>query len=204
LGRVDARLPLALLRAVRQQDTPVELLPDEPASSFFPQRLGLSDVVEDQIRQFEEMARRRRPVDEARVAALLELIVRRVDAAAVLGAAGKGLGRRVVEGRSRLMRGLSRRLPVALRRRAVARTLDAALPGLLGGSDVRVSNSPLEVRARDALTARIGSYGGACQLFSSAIATAVSLYGVSGQVIHAGCQRHGDEACVWRLEAAAE
>ena len=40
LGRVDARLPLALLQALQQQDEPVELMPDENPGAFFPNRRG--------------------------------------------------------------------------------------------------------------------------------------------------------------------
>ncbi len=97
---VDARLPLALLQAVQLQDTPPELLPEEHPRSFYPNRLGLSDVIEDQIRQMRRLARRRRRVGEAHVEALLELVARRSDAGAVFDAAGllelSGLGRRTV------------------------------------------------------------------------------------------------------------
>lgn len=201
MGQVDARLPLALLRAIRQQDTPPELQPDEPVSAFFPTRLGLSEVVEDQIRQFERMARRGRAVDEARAAALLELIVRRTDAAAVLSAAGETLAQMIYSRSSQLRRRLIARLPAPFRRRAALRTLRSSLPGLLGAGDVRLDRNPLEVRARDAITARVGAYGGACQLYSTTLSRFFDLYGVGGAgVTHLSCQRHGDEACVWKAE----
>lgn len=203
MGQVDARLPLALLRAIQRQDEPPELLPDEPAGSLFPKRLGLSDVIEDQIRQFERLARRRRGVEESQVTALIELIVRRMDAAAVLSAAGEELARSVLRSQARFSRRLSRSLPVALRRRATARALKSTLPGLLAASRVQVGRSPLEVRTRDSITARVGSYSGACQLVSTTISTAADLFHVDARVVtHSACQRHGAELCVWTAEAA--
>lgn len=201
MGQVDARLPLALLRAVRLQDTPADVLPDEPVSSFFPQRLGLSDVVEDQIRQFEALARKRRPVDEERVAALFELIVRRMDAAAVLNAAGEKLARMTLGSRSSFRMRLKRRFPPSLRRGTAVRALRSILPEVTGGDSLTVSRNPLEVRAKGALTARVGDYGGACQLYSSTVSSVLSLLGMNdAEVIHVACQRHGDEFCVWRAE----
>ena len=201
LGQVDARLPLALLRAIRQQDTPPELQPDEPVSEFFPTRLGLSGVVEDQIRQFERLARRGRAVDEGRAAALLELIVRRTDAAAVLAAAGEALALMVYGRSSKLRRRLITRLPAPFRRREALRTLRSSLQELLGAADVTLNGNPIEVRARDAITARVGSYGGACQLYSTTLSRFFGLYGVGDDgFTHLSCQRHGDEACVWKAE----
>jgi predicted hydrocarbon binding protein len=170
-------------------------------SAFFPARLGLSEVVEDQIRQFEKLARRGRAVDEGRAAALLELIVRRTDAAAVLAAAGEALAMMVYGRSSKLRRRLLARLPAPFRRREALRALRSSLQELLGAADVTLRRNPIEVRARDAITARVGAYGGACQLYSTTLSRFFDLWGVAESgVSHLSCQRHGDEACVWKME----
>ncbi|MEE8517979.1 MAG: hypothetical protein V3S98_02505, partial [Dehalococcoidia bacterium] len=88
-ARVDPRLPLALLEAVQEQDTPPELLPDEQPELSFPQRLGLSGVVLDQVREFRRLVKKRRKVEIDQVEALLELVARRSDAHEIFDATGR-------------------------------------------------------------------------------------------------------------------
>jgi len=149
---VDARLPLALLEAVRRQDTPEDWLPDENPAAVFPHRLGLSHVIDGQVRKFHRLARRRRRVDEAQVEALVELIARRRDATQIFAAAGRRLARYYFVGLPGLFRRLSRRLPRRLRQPALVRTLRAANGTFLVAEEVAVDKTPLQVRARGTLT----------------------------------------------------
>ncbi|UCC71164.1 MAG: hypothetical protein JSV86_12300 [Gemmatimonadota bacterium] len=199
---VDARLPLALLRAMQRQDTPPELMPDEHPRSFFPHRLGLSDVVAEQIRRFRRSARLRRRVGEAQVEALLELIARRSDADAVFSAAGRELAGLHFSGPAGIFRRLTKRLPQPLRRRAALRTLRTAHGAYLIAADKHlVKTAPLEIRATDPVTARIGEYGAACKLYGSLAASLLELSGLGQTTVsHTECQRRGDERCVWRVE----
>jgi predicted hydrocarbon binding protein len=198
---IDARLPLALLQAVQQQDTPPELMPDEHPHSFFPHRLGLSGVVEDQIRQFRRLARQRRRVAETEVVALLELIARRSDAGAVFTAAGRELAGQFFSGPTGLLRRIARRLPLRLRERAAHRTLRTAHGTYLIAAEKAVEIKPLEIRATDALTARVGDYSAACKLYGSLAASLLELSGLGRTTVaHTQCQRRGDAACVWRVE----
>ncbi|MGD2217338.1 MAG: hypothetical protein PVJ64_11290 [Gemmatimonadales bacterium] len=199
---IDARLPLALLQAVQQQDTPPQLMPDEHPHSFFRHRLGLSGVVEHQIRQFRRLARQRRRVAEPEVAALLELIARRSDAGAVLTAAGRELAQLYFSGPAGVLRRIARRLPLPLRERAALRTLRTAHGTYLIAADKAIAAKPLEIRATDALTARVGEYSAACKLYSSLAASLLELSGLGRTTVaHTHCQRRGDDACVWRAEA---
>lgn len=198
---IDARLPLALLQAMQQQDTPPELMPDEHPHSFFPHRLGLSGVVEEQIRQMRRMARQRRRVGEAEVVALLELISRRPDAGAVFSAAGRELAGLYFSGPRGALRRIARRLPRPLRKRAALRTLRAAHGTYLIAADKAVESKPLEIRATDALTARVGEYSAACKLYGSLAANLLELSGLGATTVaHPECQRRGDERCVWKVE----
>ncbi len=197
---IDARLPLALLRALQQLDTPPELLPDEVPAAIFPNRLGLSGVIEERVRKFEQFARARRRVDGSEVTSLLELIARRTDAGAVFAAAGQALAELHFKGIS-LRRPIARRLPRPLRVRAAVRELRKAQGKFLVAADLKVRRKPLEIHATDALTARVGEYGGACRLYSALAARVLELSGLRGPtVVHPECQRLGDACCVWRVE----
>jgi hypothetical protein len=189
-----------LLCAVQQQDTPPELLPDEHPRSFFPHRLGLSGVVEEQIRQFRRLARLRRGVDEAQVEALLGLVARRPDAGDVFAAAGRGLAGLHFSGFMGALRRVVRRLPMPLRRRAAVRTLRTAQGAFLVATDLSVKPEPLEIRATDALSVRAGTEGAACQLYASLAASLLELSGAGPTtVVHPECQGRGDPRCVWRV-----
>ena len=199
--RIDARLPLALLRAIQQQDTPPGLMPDENPRHFFPHRLGLSGVVDVQISEFRRLARLRRRVDQNRVEALLELVARRSDASDVFTDAGHQLARYHFSGPVGAFRRLRRRLPRALRRRAAIRALRKAHQAFLVATQSSIQTDPIEIHATDALTARVGEYGGACKMYGS---LSVGLLEASGfgpvRVTHSECQRLGARKCVWVVE----
>jgi hypothetical protein len=197
---VDARLPLALLEAVRRQDTPEDWLPDENPASVFPHRLGLSQVIDGQVRKFHRLARRRRRVDEAQVEALVELVSRRRDAPQIFAAAGRRLARYYFVGLPGFFRRISRRLPRRLRQPALVRTLRSANVTFLVASELAVDKAPLQVRARGALTARARGAGSACQLYVAFAKQLLELAGVdSPQVVHTECQGRGDSHCVWTV-----
>ncbi len=202
---VDARLPLALLQAMQRQDTPPGTLPDEPPQAFFPHRLGLSGVVEEQIRHFRRRARLRRRVDVSQLEALLELIARRPDAGAVFTAAGRELAGFHFSGPLGLVRRLSRRLPRSLRQKAALRALRTAHDAFLIAGAAAVEAKPLEISATDAVTARVGGYGAACKLYGSLAAGLLELSGLGPLTVgHPECQRHGADRCVWRVENALD
>lgn len=198
---VDARLPLALLEAVKRQDTPEDWLPDENPASAFPHRLGLSRVIDGQVHKFHRLARRRQRVDEAQVEALLELISRRRDAPQIFAAAGRRLARYYFAGLPGFLRRASRRLPRRLRERAMVSTLRAANGALLVARELAVDHAPLQVRARGALTARVRGAGSACQIYVAFATQLLELGGAdSAKVVHTECQGRGDRHCVWAMQ----
>lgn len=197
---VDSRVPLALLRAVRHQDTPPELLPEENPGSVFPHRLGLSGVVEDQIRRFHRRARWRRRVEEGQVKALLELIARRSDASEIFTSAGRELASLHFSGPLGMLRRFSRRLPLRLRRWVTVRALRKANGAFVVAADSAVDAAPLQIRAIDSLTAQVGHDGAACQIYASLAANLVEMSGAGPtEAVHTRCQARGDDSCVWEL-----
>jgi hypothetical protein len=176
-------------------------MPNEPVSAFFPQRFGLSGVVEEQIRYFERLARGRRRVDEVQVQALLELVSRRSDAGEVLESAGRELAKLHFSGPFGRLRRLRRRLPRPLRKRAAARSLRALHGNFFVAAALSVESGSLEIRAMDALTARVGQYGVACRLYGSLAAGVLGLSGLgTPAVVHSECQRRGQPRCTWQVE----
>jgi predicted hydrocarbon binding protein len=92
-------------------------------------------------------------------------------------------------------------LPLRLRERAAHRTLRTAHGTYLIAAEKAVEIKPLEIRATDALTARVGDYSAACKLYGSLAASLLELSGLGRTTVaHTQCQRRGDDACVWRVE----
>lgn len=89
--RVHARVALALLEALQRQDLPEEVLVDENVSLTLPRRLGLSHVVDAQVRRYREEVRRNRRVPETEVADLIRLAARRPDAPDLFEQVGRSL-----------------------------------------------------------------------------------------------------------------
>ena len=89
LATVDALLPLSLLEAVRNVDTPADSFEAEYVDELRNKRLGLSDTIYSQIRRHTEAVRRNKRIPQEEAIALAKLIGRRPDAEAIFRAAGK-------------------------------------------------------------------------------------------------------------------
>jgi len=125
-GAVWAFLPLSLLQAVRAHDRPGEILEDEDLTASLPRRLGLSDVIDREIRNYERAAKRGRRVDSNDVTNLMRLVLRRPDAEAILRDTGRRVAaeyiRRVPGAWLRVARALPTRASLALARRGSRRS----------------------------------------------------------------------------------
>src|SRR5207237_10686689 len=87
---VHSIVPLAVLEAVKNLDTPVEDGLSEFAEELLVKRLGLSPTVAMQLAEFEQLVRKDARVEPAHVEALLPLVGRRPDADLVVADAGRG------------------------------------------------------------------------------------------------------------------
>src|SRR5438045_8691028 len=101
---VHSIVPLAVLEAVKNLDTPVEDGLTEFAEELLVKRLGLSPTVAMQLAEFEQLVRKDARVEPAHVEALLRLVGRRPDADLVFADAGRRAARRAV----RRLSGVSR------------------------------------------------------------------------------------------------
>ena len=121
LATVDALLPLSLLEAVRNVDTPSDQ-ETEYVDELRNKRLGLSETVYAQIKRHTEAVRRGQRTGQDETIALARLIGRRPDAEAVFRAAGRRLALQSYMTISPLTRKLMRLLPSAMARPGGAST----------------------------------------------------------------------------------
>jgi predicted hydrocarbon binding protein len=197
---VDSLLPLSLLEAVRDVDSPIEDIEAELVGDLRNKRLGLSDTVYMQIRRYSEAVKRsqRTGIDEA--AGLAKLIGRRSDAEAVFRAAGKFLAREAYQTISPVSRRLMLVLPSLLTRPIALRHTRKLTRRYFGGRVSRVGSSIfLEVSHSVTLEAAPRSIG--CAYYEAGLKELLRLLVNSvGAVEHHRCATRGEGTCAWRAE----
>lgn len=192
--KVQARVALALLETLQRQDLPEEVLVDENLSVTLPRRLGLSNVVDAQIRRYREEARRNRRVAEPEVADLMRLVARRPDAAQVFLQVGRALA-------ADLPAGWRRVLPRAVALRLARRRSRRVLADLFGGdvTGVRKGDATLEL-AHD-LFFDVDPGGSACALVTGVIEGVSAASGrVALTVRKSGCRAVEAPGCSWEIQ----
>lgn len=191
---VHSIVPLAVLEAVRNLDTPVEDGLSEFAEELLAKRLGLSSTVTMQLAQYEALVRRDAGADPAHVEALLRLVGRRPDADLVFADAGRRAARRAVRRLFVGSRFAARAAPHAFGYPVARRAARA----VFGGELKREGEVPV-ARVRDALAVNATPDGAACALYAAAFAELLRLLvGFEGAMLHVACRAGGDDRCEWR------
>jgi hypothetical protein len=195
---VHSIVPLAVLEAVRNLDTPVEDGLTEFAEELLSKRLGLSPTVAVQLAQYEALVRRDAPVDRAHAEALLRLVGRRPDADLVFADAGRRVARHAVRRLSLLSRIAARLSPATLgfsvARGAARRVL---------GADLRRREQLPVAAVSDGLAVSATPDGAACALYASAFAELLRLLvGFEGVMVHSACRARGAPRCEWQAASA--
>ena len=191
---VHSIVPLAVLEAVKNLDTPVEDGLSEFAEELLSKRLGLSPTVAMQLREYEGMARRNATPDPSHVEALLRLVGRRPDADLVFADAGRRAARRGVRGLFTLTRLAARAIPRAFGYVAARRAARA----VFGGELKRESQIPV-ARVSDPLALNATPDGAACGLYGAGFTELLRLLmGFEGAMLHVSCRATGGTACEWR------
>lgn len=199
---VPAILPLSLLEAIRNLDTPVEDGLDELASEIVVRRLGLSPTVAAQIQRYRAAAEREGTVELDEVVSVLRLVSRRPDAPLVFADAGRRAARYAVRGGG--SRALVKVSPSALgqhlSRRAARRLATACFRG-----ELTARGPDLEVRMERPLSVSAMPDGSACAFYGAAYGELLrGLIGFEGTMIHERCEGRGDQACLWRAHRAGD
>jgi hypothetical protein len=199
---VPALLPLSLLEAIRNLDTPVEDGLDELAEEIVVRRLGLSPTVAAQIQRYRTVAGREGTVELDEVVSVVRLVGRRPDAPLVFADAGRRAARYAARSRGRSSRTLARVSPTALARRVSLRAA-ARLARQFFGGELRAPDGGTEVLMADPLSILALPDGAACSFYGSAYGELLrSLTAFEGAMLHERCRSRGDDACVWRTAAA--
>lgn len=198
---VPTIIPLSLLEALRNLDTPVEDGLEELAGEMVNKRLGLSSTVAAQIARYQEMVRKGEPVTVDEAIAVFRLAGRREDAQLVFADAGRRAARHAARGGPILSRAAVRVMPGGLGRsfgasaavRAAKKVLGAELDVETGGAVGRITR-PLSIIA--------APEGEACTFYGSALAEVLRLLtGFEGAMAHERCRARGDDRCFWRATA---
>lgn len=196
--RVAAVFGLTLLEVIRAQDFPAEILQDEDPSVTLPRRLGLSDVVDRQIRQYREAVKKRRRLTDTEVMDLMRLVLRRPDSEEVFLRAGRTLAGTDGAGPGRLARALPPAVAFSLARRRTRKRLKQLFGRRIGG----FAPGPFALEGRSLIFYQSDPGGDAC-FFVTGLCRAIleAVLGDDVRVVHAQCQSRGDEACRWTATA---
>lgn len=191
---IHSIVPLAVLEAIRNLDTPVEDGLGEFADELLVKRFGLSATVRTQLAEYEALVRRDARVAPEHVEALLRLVGRRPDAELVFADAGRRVARRAVR---RLFFGA--RLAAAAAPRSLGFvTAGHAAKAVLAGELTREARMPV-ARVGDPVAIRATPDGAACQLYAAAFAELLRLLSrFEGAMLHTRCRGRGDDRCEWR------
>jgi len=194
---VHSIVPLAVLEAVKNLDTPVEDGLAEFAEELLVKRLGLSSTVQMQLEEYELLARKDARVDASHVEALLRLVGRRPDADLVFADAGRRAARRAVRRMSSVSRLAARTAPRLFGHRAARRAARAVLGAELG----REQRLPV-ARVSDPIAIQATPDGTACGFYGAGLVELLRLLvGYEGAMLHVECRARGGAGCEWRAVA---
>lgn len=196
--RVAAVFGLTLLEVIRANDLPEEILQDEDPTVTMPRRLGLSDVVDRQIRQYREAVRKRRRITDTEVIDLMRLVLRRPDSEEVFLKAGEALAGTDGSGPGRLARALSTGVAFRLARRRTSRRLRQLFGRRIGG----FAAEPFALEGRSLIFYQSDPGGDACAFVTGLCQTILSsTMGDGVEVVHSQCQARRDAQCRWTATA---
>lgn len=199
---VPAILPLALLEAVQNIDTPPDdglgALEDELAAK----RLGLSPTVAAQVKRYRERADDGGDVEHDEALAVFRLVGRRPDAELVYADAGRRAARYAARERGGGTKALAAvtpgRLGVGVRLRSATRLARRWL-----AVDLQSTDGVPRAEATATLATAARDDGVACQFYTAALAELLrAVAGYEGVMVHEACRSRGDARCIWRAARA--
>ncbi len=198
-AEVAPEVGLALLESLRDADIPAEHLKNEDIHQSLPRRLGLSPVVEANIRRYAALSRDGGSISAREVGELFQLVSRRPDARQVFTAAGRRLAQSEATRRRRKARTISPALPAAVRRRLGLRGIYRIARQLAPDGTVHLEVRPPGLVMDGGLLARACRSDTGCLLLNAAFERCMELYrAAEGPISHVECEGRGDRRCLWR------
>jgi hypothetical protein len=195
---VHAIIPLSLLEALRNLDTPVEDGLEELAGEIVAKRLGLSSTVAAQIARYQDAARRDLRVAADEAIAVFRLAGRRADAGLVFADAGRRAARYAARSSALPARALVRATPGGMSRAIGARVASRAARRVFN-AEVRAGRNGVAAQVASPLSILAVPDGAACAFYSAAFGELLRvLTGFEGAMVHDRCRGQGQESCHWR------
>lgn len=189
--RVAASVALALLEVIQQQDHPAEIFEDENVAQTMPRRLGLSEVVDRQVRMYREHPRRK--LTDSELAELMRLVLRRPDSPEVFFEVGGRLAQGTAGSGIRVW---PRGLRLLLLKRRISRRLNRLFGrriGAFGGGVFTLEGSSLPF-------VQVDPGGDACHLVAGFCQHCLrEALGTEVLVVEQACQSRGDSLCRWSM-----
>jgi len=184
---------LSLLEVIRELDLPTEILASEDPSQTMPRRLGLSEVVDQQIRIFREQVRKRERITDQRARDLFHLVLRRPDSDLVFLQAGE-----LLTGKQKPLRGLKRLYPEKFRYALARRDTQKRIKALFGRQVGGFAHGPFALEAQGHFLLEMDPGGDACALITGLSQAILSRFlRRQVEVSHTMCQGRKQELCRW-------
>lgn len=191
--RVSAVVGLSLLEVIRALDLPSEVLASEDPTQTMPRRLGLSEVVEQQIRLYREQVRKRAKITDQQAQDLFHLVIRRPDSEEAFLQAGELLGEEVPP-----TRGLRRLLPEKARYARARRLARNRIKTLFGRTVGGFAHGPFTLEARGHFLLDLDPGGDACALVTGMAQSVIrATLGRTVAVRHVSCEARKHDLCRW-------
>jgi predicted hydrocarbon binding protein len=197
-------LPLAVLEAMRNLDSPSDEEVAEYVDELLKKRLGLSSTVAAQIGRYEADVRRDGAVTAGELEQILRLASRRTDASLVFADGGRRAARRALRRLALPTRWSARHLPRVLRRGIGLRGARRAAREVFGAALAREGTDGVATIAHG-IAIRATPDGSACAFYAAAFAELLrQLMDFEGIMIHSRCRSRGDAECEWRTSPSLE
>ena len=193
--RVSSVVGLSLLEVIRALDLPSEVLASEDPTQTMPRRLGLSDVVDQQIRLFREQVRRKEKITDQQAQDLFHLVLRRPDSEEAFLRAGEMLAEdiRPLWTFRRLYRQKAR---YSLARRETRKAVKSLCGRAIGG----FAHGPFTIEAKGHFLLELDPGGDACALLTGLSQTILrGSLGRKVSVRHSSCEARKQDLCRWVL-----
>lgn len=199
---VPALLPLSVLEAVQNIDTPADDGLGALEHELAAKRLGLSATVTAQIGRYRVQAAHGGDVDREEALAVFRLVGRRPDAELVYADAGRRAARHAVRHLGATARSIGTLAPGKLGRSARLRAASRlARRWLL--IETEPSGGLLRAEAESSLPWAAREDGAGCRFYTAALGELLRLVArIEGAMDHEACRSRGDRRCVWRAERA--
>ncbi|MEO8480501.1 MAG: hypothetical protein ABI542_12830 [Gemmatimonadota bacterium] len=199
---VPALLPLSVLEAVQNIDTPADDGLGALEYELSAKRLGLSATVTAQIGRYRVQAGHGGDVDREEALAVFRLVGRRPDAELVYADAGRRAARHAVRHLGTAAKSIGLIAPGKLGRAAKLRAA-AKLAGRWLLVETEPSGELLRAEAESTLALEAREDGAGCRFYTAALGELLRLVArIEGAMDHEACRSRGDRRCVWRAARA--